>query len=68
MEPRARQDGPGTELVLPGVRDRDTGMSRAEACAYYGVNDFELEGGVSAGEICDRCFELYGDCEHTEER
>lgn len=41
-------------------------MSRPEACAYYGVDDFELEGGVSAGEICDRYFELYGDCEHTE--
>ena len=40
-------------------------MLPGEASLHYGIDGHELLAMVSAGELCDLCYEQHGDCEHT---
>lgn len=41
-------------------------MELHEASLHYGIPEGELLAFAEAGELCDLCFEYFGDCEHTD--
>ena len=40
-------------------------MLLSEASLHYGVDGHDLLALVESGELCSRCFESRGDCEHN---
>ena len=40
-------------------------MLLGEATLHYGIDGHELLALVGSGQLCGRCFEAAGDCEHT---